>query len=190
MITATQMSVALLRLHAPGARSLNWKRTGTSGKLQPSCGWMTAGRHGQMSETKEQITIVQWYRAQYPQYALSLRVSQSGGYKGKGRQGAIRMAQIKAQGGVTGESDIAILLKRGDFGCLLIEYKADESVKGATSAQLEYIRYHNSIGNCACVAKGMDMCMAAIKQYMELGEIRMEITDIDINPTHVTVIRK
>ena len=121
-----------------------------------------------MSETQEQATIVAWFRLQYPQHVLSLRVSQSGGFKGKGSRGAIRMSQIKAQGGVTGESDIAILLKRGDFGCLLLEHKADDAVKGATSAQLEYIRYHNAIGNCACVTKGVDMGIAAIKQYMEL----------------------
>jgi hypothetical protein len=123
-----------------------------------------------VSETKEQITIVQWFRAQYPQYALSLRVSQSGGYKGKGKQGAIRMAQIKAMGGVTGESDIAIVLPRGGFGSFLMEYKAWAGAHKATDAQLEYVRYHNAIGNCAVVCKGIDPAIAAIKQYMELDE--------------------
>ena len=121
-----------------------------------------------MSETKEQITIVQWYRAQYPQYALSLRVSQSGGYKGKGKQGAIRMAQIKAMGGVTGESDIAILLPRGGFGCFLMEYKAWAGKHPTSDDQLAYVRYHNAIGNCAVVCKGIDPAIAAIRQYMEL----------------------
>ena len=119
-----------------------------------------------MSETQEQITIVAWFRSQWPQYALSLRVSQSGGFKGKGSRGAIRMSQIKAQGGVTGESDIAILLPRGRFGCLLIEHKAEGGLYKATDKQRAYLDYHNSIGNCACLTRGVDAAKAAIKTYM------------------------
>jgi len=77
-----------------------------------------------------------------------------------------RIAKEKAHGFVTGEADIAILLPRGGYGCLLIEHKADEAVKGATESQLEYIRYHNANGNCACVTKGFDMAVAAIDTYM------------------------
>ena len=120
-----------------------------------------------MSESAEQKAVVEYFRLKYPQYARSLRVSQSGGFKGTGRKGAIRMEQIKALGGVTGEADIAILVPRGTFGSLLIELKADDATKGATSAQLDYIRYHNeTAGNCACVAKGVDMAIAAIDTYM------------------------
>lgn len=120
-----------------------------------------------MSETDEQKQIIAWFRQEYPQYAKSLRVSQSGGFKGHGRKGAIRMALIKAMGGVTGESDIAICLPRGGHGSLFIEHKADDAMKGATSKQLEYIQYHNSVGNCACVTKGIEFAKAAITQYME-----------------------
>lgn len=119
-----------------------------------------------MSESDEQKAIVSWFRTQYPQYALCLRVSQSGGYRGAGRKGAIRTAQIAAMGGITGESDIAILLPRGGFGSLLIEHKADGGAHKATDAQLEYIRHHNACGNCAVVTRGIEAALAAIKQYM------------------------
>jgi len=121
-----------------------------------------------LSESDEQKEIVAWFRSQWPQYALSLRVSQSGGYRGKGKQGAIRTAQVTAMGGVTGESDIAILLPRGRFGCLLIEHKAEGGLHKATPKQSEYLDYHNdkSIGNCACLTRGVDQAKAAITVYM------------------------
>ena len=118
------------------------------------------------TEDDEQKEIVSWFREKWPQYANSLRMSQSGGYRGSGRKGAIRTARLTAMGAVTGESDIAILLPRGGFGSLLIEHKAGEAIRGATEKQLDYIRYHNAVGNCACVTKGVDMAMAAINQYM------------------------
>ena len=118
------------------------------------------------SESDEQKQIVAYFRQRWPQYALSLRVSQSGGYRGAGRKGAIRTAQVAAMGGVTGESDIQIALPRKGFGSLFIEHKSDEAMRGATEAQLAYIRYHNEIGNCACVTKGVDMAIAAIDTYM------------------------
>lgn len=119
-----------------------------------------------MSETEEHKAIVAWFRSQYPEYALCLRVSQSGGYRGAGRKGAIRTAQVAAMGGITGEADIAILLPRGEFGCLLIEHKAEGAKHTASPAQLEYIRHHNAVGNCAVVTRGIDMAKAAITHYM------------------------
>ena len=119
-----------------------------------------------MSETDEQKALVKWYRQTYPQWRLSLRVSQSGQYRGKGRQGAIRTAQSNAMGTVTGEADVAILLPRGDFGCLLIELKGGESSWKATDDQIEYIQYHNQVGNCACVCKGVEMAKLAIQEYL------------------------
>jgi len=119
-----------------------------------------------MTETEEQKEIVRWYRKAYPQYAMSLRVSQSGGYRGAGRKGAIRTAIIAAMGGVTGESDMAILLPRGDFGSLLIEHKADGAAHKATDKQIEYLNYHNENGNCAVVTRGVEAAKAAIAAYM------------------------
>ena len=119
-----------------------------------------------MTESDEQKAIVAWFRTEYPDYALCLRVSQSGGYRGAGRKGAIRTAQVAAMGGITGESDIAILLKRGEFGSLLIEHKAENGQHKTTPAQLEYIRHHNAVGNCAVVTRGVEMAKAAIRQYM------------------------
>ena len=119
-----------------------------------------------MSEDDEQKEIVRWFRTRYPEHAMSLRVSQSGGFRGKGRTGAIRTARLTAMGAVTGESDIAILLPKGGYGALLIEHKAEGSAHTATTAQQEYIDYHNSIGNLAIITRGVHVATAAIEQYM------------------------
>ena len=121
-----------------------------------------------MSESDEQKEIIKYFRTKYPEYALCLRVSQSGGFRGAGRRGAIRTALITAMGGVTGESDIAILLPRGKFGSLLIEHKKHDNTAGPTDAQIDYIRHHNDCGNCATVTKGISMAKHAIDQYMSL----------------------
>lgn len=119
-----------------------------------------------MSESDEQREIVAWFRSEYPQYAMCLRVSQSEGKKGGGRSAAIAWSKRTAMGVVKGESDIAILLPRGGFGSLLIEHKAEKGQHKTTEAQLAYIQHHNAVGNCAVVTRGVEFAKAAIRQYM------------------------
>ena len=122
-----------------------------------------------MSEADEQKAIVSWYRAQYPRFARNLRVSQTGGHRGKGKMAAIRNSQVKGQGGVVGESDLAILLPRGGYGSLLIEHKAEGSAHKASQAQIDYIEHHNNTGNMAVITRGVGAAIAAISTYMEMG---------------------
>ena len=128
--------------------------------------------HGenQMSEGTEQREIVKWYRETYPEYARSLRISQTGGHIGKGKSAAIRNAHSRSMGRVDGESDIAILLPRGPYGCLMMEYKASDSMYQPTQVQRDYIDYHNEIGNLGLTCRGVDIAKAAITQFMELPD--------------------
>jgi hypothetical protein len=126
----------------------------------------TAVGGGIVTETEEQKAIIAYFRERYPQYAMSLRVSQSGGYRGAGRKGAIRTAQVTAMGGVTGEADIAIMLPRQGFGSLVIEHKAAGSAHKASDEQVAYIEYHRDNGNCAVITRGVDMAITAIDTYM------------------------
>lgn len=97
-------------------------------------------------------------------------MSQSGGFIGKGRQGAIRRAKINAEGGVKGESDLAILLSKGRFGSFLLEHKAAGAKHIVSEAQQEYLDHHNAAGNCAVSTRGVGAAKAAIKAYMEMDE--------------------
>lgn len=119
------------------------------------------------SESDEQKTIVAYFRVRYPKYARSIRVSQSGLYRGHGREGAKRMAQAKKLGVVTGESDLAFLIPRGGFGCLLLEHKPGKG-GAATREQLDYLAYHNEAGNLAVLTRGVEAAIRAIDDYMAL----------------------
>jgi hypothetical protein len=119
-----------------------------------------------LTESDEQKAIIAYFREQWPQHAQALRVSQSGGFRGTGRRGAIRTAQVTAMGGVTGEADIAIMLPRQGFGSLVIEHKAAGSAHKASDEQIAYIEYHRDNGNCAVITRGIDMAITAIDTYM------------------------
>lgn len=119
-----------------------------------------------MRECDEQREIVAYFRERYPQYAMSLRVSQTGGHRGKGKMAAIRNAQVKGMGGVVGEADIAIMLPRGGYGSLIIEHKATGGKHPVSKAQQEYIDFHNAVGNCAIITRGIGAAIAAIDTYM------------------------
>lgn len=120
-----------------------------------------------MTESEEQKAAVKWYRETWPEHALSLRVSQSGGHVGKGKMAAIRNAKSKSMGVVKGEADIAILLPKGGYGCLLIEHKGAKQAHKLTESQQAYIDYHNSIGNLAVSTRGLEALKAAVIAYME-----------------------
>lgn len=119
-----------------------------------------------LREAEEHKEIVRWYRETYPDYAMSLRVSQTGaGAKGGAKQ--FRWNAQKAKGAVVGEADICIALPRKGKGCLMLEHKADGSAHKATPAQLAYLEYHETIGNAAAVTRGIEAAKAAIRAYME-----------------------
>lgn len=123
-----------------------------------------------MSESTEHKEVVAWFRSQYPEYARSLRVSQSGRRSGSSKRAAMAWAAQVAHGAVTGEADISILLKRGEYGSLVMEFKAGDGMYQPTQLQRDYISYHEEVGNCAVICRGVDIAKAAIKQYMELPD--------------------
>lgn len=122
-----------------------------------------------MSEAEEQKQIIEYFQANWPEYRRCLRVSLAGLNFGSGRRGSIMKNHVRSQGIQDGESDILIALARGNFGALVIEHKKADALRGATDSQLDYIRFHNSIGNLAMVTKGPEMAIAAIDEYMALG---------------------
>lgn len=119
-----------------------------------------------MSEWLEQRDIIKWFKATYPEHVKSIRVSMNGLNLGGGKKAAIMINQMRAQGMVDGESDIAILIPNDDFGCLVLEHKASDSAHKLTTEQAEYLEYHESIGNCAVSTRGVEAAKAAIQTYM------------------------
>jgi len=48
-------------------------------------------------EEYEQKEFVSWFRAEYPKHTMALRVSQSGGYRGKAEPGQYAQPRLKAK---------------------------------------------------------------------------------------------
>ena len=120
-----------------------------------------------MVEGAEQKDFVAWFRAEYPEYAKCLRVSLRGLNFGSGRRAAQMINHIKSQGSVEGESDLVILLKRGDYGCLVIEHKGEGMTHEVTKKQGEYLAVHNSLGNLAVSTRGIRELKSVVKEYLE-----------------------
>ncbi len=118
------------------------------------------------SEANEQTAIVEFFRLKYARWKNSLRISQSGAFRGAGATGRNRMAMAKAQGVVTGESDLAILLQRGGYPSLLLEHKPGGRLRRRSEDVLEFLGYLGKVGNAACVTRGVDAAQAAIDCYM------------------------
>ncbi len=120
-----------------------------------------------MTEWEEQREIVQWFRRTYPEHPMAIRASMNGLNLGAGRKAAVAMNQMRAQGLVEGESDIAILLPRQGYGCLLVEHKAAGGTHKITPDQQNYLDYHTDQGNCAVSTKGVEAAKGAIRTYMK-----------------------
>jgi hypothetical protein len=119
-----------------------------------------------LSETRELIEGVAWFRQTYPEFARSIRPSMNG-LSRRGKAGAILWNSMKAQGAGIGDPDFALLLPKGGYGCLLIEHKAIDQKHDLSAAQIEHIEYHTSIGNCAVSTRGIEAFKAAITTYLE-----------------------
>jgi hypothetical protein len=122
------------------------------------------------TEFEEQREVVAWFREKWPQHQKSLRLSLNGLNLGGGKKAAMIINQIKSQGAVLGEADLVILLPRMGYGALVIEHKAENDKKGPSDEQLDYIGYHNMIGNKALVTKGVQKFKDAILEYMNNKE--------------------
>ena len=75
---------------------------------------------------------------------------------------------IKSQGSVAGESDLVIMLQRGDYGCLVIEHKGEGMTRELTEAQQTYLNVHNSLGNLALSTRGLDELQKTVTEYIAL----------------------
>ena len=122
------------------------------------------------TEFEEQREVVAWFREKWPQHQKSLRLSLNGLNLGGGKKAAMIINQIKSQGAVLGEADLVILLPRMGYGALVIEHKAENDKKGPSDEQLDYIGYHNMIGNKALITKGVQKFKDAILEYMNNKE--------------------
>lgn len=121
-----------------------------------------------MTEDQEQAEFVKWYARTYPHLLPALRFSMTAVTATLGsKKGAILKNRMKSLGVQFGEADIAILLPKNGFGCMVDEHKAEGSSWTLQPAQKEYLDFHNSIGNYAIQTRGLDELKQAVRRYID-----------------------
>jgi len=118
-----------------------------------------------MSESNEQIAIVQWFRLQYPKYRL---ISIPNGQMIGGRNKFALVNKYKKEGMLPGVSDLFLCVPRSGYGGLWLEMKA----KGKTASSLspDQIYWQSDMRDAGYKAEccfGFDHARQVITEYME-----------------------
>jgi len=113
-----------------------------------------------MSEHQEQVMLITWFRMQYPKYAKYLFSIPNGGVRHIGTA-----VKLKAEGGLSGISDLFLMIPKSGWHGLFIEMK----VKGGklSNSQKEFMGNATFMGYQAVVCYGFDEAKDAITEYLK-----------------------
>lgn len=110
-------------------------------------------------ESKIQIACVQWFRYQYPKLEKLLIAVPNGGYRNA------REAQImKAEGVISGASDLILLVPKKGFGCLCVEMKTEKGRQ--SNNQKDWQKQTELNGNKYVICRNIDDFMVIINWYL------------------------
>jgi hypothetical protein len=119
-----------------------------------------------MSESTEQAAIVQWFRAQYPQYKRLLIPSQSGVIIGGKNKFAV-IAKQKREGWIRGVPDLQLAIPKCGYHGLFIELKdVGKTEKAVIDEQKLYLKELSEAGYLSVWRAGADSAIDTIKRYM------------------------
>lgn len=111
-------------------------------------------------EHKEQVAIFKWLSLQHPKVFNMTFAVPNGGNRTK-----MQNVRLKAEGLKAGVPDFMIMVSRGGYHGLCIEYKTKTG--SASPAQREWIGKLNDEGYLAVICKGIDEVMALINSYLK-----------------------
>ncbi len=117
-----------------------------------------------MSESTEQIAVVEWFRLQYPKYRL---ISVPNGQMIGGKNKYALIAKYKAEGLTSGVSDLFLCVPKNGYGGLWLEMK--DRGKGASNLsddQALWLSDMGKIGYRAAWAAGFDEAKIIIEDYL------------------------
>ena len=120
------------------------------------------------TETQEQKAAIAWFRGKYPKHNGSIRVSLSGLNFGSGARAGRMINHIRALGMVNGESDVALLIPKGIYGCMVLEHKGEDQPHKLSDSQDTYLQYHRRTGNHAVSTRGIEEFKEKIEEYLAL----------------------
>ncbi len=114
-------------------------------------------------ESNIQKSFVTWFRLQFPEYALTLTSVPNGGLRGKREAGI-----LKAEGMTAGAADLLLLVPRGGYGALGIEFKTTEKSIRQSPAQKRWQEAFEKAGNKYAIARTFDEAVEVVKNYLNL----------------------
>lgn len=114
-------------------------------------------------ESSIQKAFVRWFRLQYPQYALNLTSVPNGGLRGK-----TEAAIMKAEGMTAGAADLLLLVPRGGFGALGIEFKTLAKGSRQSEAQKRWQKAFESVGNKYAIVRTFEEAVVMTNNYLSL----------------------
>jgi hypothetical protein len=112
-----------------------------------------------ITEHAEQVNLIQWWRYQYPKFAKCLWAIPNGGARHIGTA-----VKLKAEGVVSGVSDLFLMIPKNGLHGMFIEMK----IKGGkvSDNQKEFMETANSLGYKCVVCFGFDDAKNAINEYL------------------------
>ena len=114
-------------------------------------------------ESDIQKAFVKWFRLQYPQYALNLMSVPNGGVRRKSEA-----AIMKAEGVTAGAADLLLLVPRGGFGALGIEFKTLAKYSRQSDAQTRWQQAFERVGNKYTIVRTFEEAVVIANNYLKL----------------------
>lgn len=114
-------------------------------------------------ESDIQKAFVKWFRLQYPQYALNLTSVPNGGLRSK-----TEAAIMKAEGMTAGAADLLLLVPRGGFGALGIEFKTLAKGSRQSDAQKRWQQAFERVGNKYTIVRTFEEAVVIANNYLKL----------------------
>lgn len=102
-------------------------------------------------ESNIQRAFVAWFRLQFPDYALNLTSVPNGGARRK----------VEA-------ADLLLLVPRGGYGALGIEFKTTQKDSRQSPAQKRWQEAFERVGNKYVIVRTFDEAVEAVKNYLQL----------------------
>lgn len=126
-------------------------------------------------EAQIQIAFMDWFRYQYPQYSLVCFHPVNEGKRNtkmiRDRYGNLKVvcstgAMLKREGLVAGVADIVLLVPRGGYGCLCIEFKTPTGRQSAE--QVRWQEQCEAAGNKYIIVRSAEEAIAETNEYLHL----------------------
>ena len=120
-------------------------------------------------EAEEQKIVFKWAtlnQKKYPKLKKMYHIPN------EGKRSKKTGANLKAMGLIPGVSDICLPVPRGKYHGLYIELKAEDGVPSVR--QLEFLSNMREEGYCTAVCYGASQAIEILREYMSLGQFRME----------------